>query len=296
MGNVISTSFTTMGSHTVVVTANNTVGSTQDTLTLTAFVCNAISEFPYTQDFEDTNTLLCWRFIDADSDGFNWDYNYRRNSRDQYDNPYGHNRSYGLVGSASWNNGHVLSPDNWMILPAMELPADQNLILSWYEKGIDEEYFAERYSVYISTTGREVSDFTTATVSYTANPRWVGRNIDLAQYAGQTIYVAFRHHDITDMYYLAIDDIRVSTERVGIDEVASSRVALYPNPATSVVTLDGLVNGAQVNIVDLNGRTVRAFTAKGSTVTIDVADMAKGAYFVRVCSAENTSVNKLIVK
>lgn len=35
--------------------------------------------------------------------------------------------------------------------------------------------------------------------------------IDLSNYAGQDVYIAFRHFNCTDMYRINIDDIRLST-------------------------------------------------------------------------------------
>lgn len=89
---------------------------------------------------------------------------------------------------------------------------------------------------------------------------------------------------------------RVSTD--GIDDVENSRIALYPNPATTTVTLTGLTEGSTVTVLDLNGRTVesqRAVSADGK-MTIDLNGFAKGAYFVRIVNAGSTAVRKLIVR
>ena len=83
---------------------------------------------------------------------------------------------------------------------------------------------------------------------------------------------------------------------VGIAEVEESRVMLFPNPASNVVTIAGIADNAQVSIIDLNGREVYNQKANGSRLQVNVDGFAKGAYFVRVVSEKNNVIRKLIVK
>ena len=81
-------------------------------------------------------------------------------------------------------------------------------------------------------------------------------------------------------------------EGVGIDDVESSNIALYPNPARTTVTISGLESGSTVTVVDLNGRVVLTST----DATLDVSDLAQGAYFVRIVGERQNAIRKLIVK
>ncbi len=82
-----------------------------------------------------------------------------------------------------------------------------------------------------------------------------------------------------------------STTGVGINGVEfDGSLSLYPNPASV---------GSTVSIVDVNGRVVYTQAIKQSdnqTITIDLSDLAKGAYFVRITGEETTVVRKLIVE
>ncbi len=82
----------------------------------------------------------------------------------------------------------------------------------------------------------------------------------------------------------------------GINDVEAREVTLYPNPATSTVTLAGLEAGSRVMVLDLNGRQVFDLRASDAELTLDLSDLAKGAYFVRVVGSHATAVRKLIVK
>ena len=74
---------------------------------------------------------------------------------------------------------------------------------------------------------------------------------------------------------------------------------MKPNPATNSVTLnmrgvEGMVN---CSIIDMSGRVVynRAINAE-SAQTIDLSNVAAGAYFVRVTNDKFSKVEKLIVR
>ena len=82
----------------------------------------------------------------------------------------------------------------------------------------------------------------------------------------------------------------------GIEDIANANIALYPNPATTTVTLTGFDGQATVTIVDMNGRAMGEYTANDNTLTIDLTGYAQGAYFVRITGEQVNAIRKLIVK
>ena len=87
-------------------------------------------------------------------------------------------------------------------------------------------------------------------------------------------------------------------QNVGIDEVANAKVNLYPNPATTMVTLTGIEGMATVTVVDMNGRVVTTVETQpaASDITIDVTGFAQGAYFIRIVGEQVNAIRKLIVR
>ncbi|MBQ2511575.1 MAG: fibronectin type III domain-containing protein, partial [Bacteroidales bacterium] len=119
--------------------------------------------------------------------------------------------------------------------------------------------------------------------------------------AGNYNVVFYWHNDgsVGENPPAAIDNVSIAaaTDPVSIDEVEESAdIVLFPNPATSNVTLRGVEAGSQVSVVDMNGRMVRDFQATSNDVRIDVSTLAKGAYFVRVVNEKVNSIQKLIVR
>ena len=215
-----------------------------------------ITSFPYTEDFEDVNTLGCWRRYDSDGDGHTW--TYASNST----NPLGYNSNSSLASPSYDSEDGALTPDNWLIAPSFVLPAGSQMHLKWQAKGLDANYASEYYSVYVSTTGNAIGDFNSLTPVYsgTTTGAWVQQDVDLSAYAGQTVYLAFRHHNCTDMYYLLIDDVEVSAG-------AAPQPTQYTITATSNNAAWGTVSG---------GGTYN----EGATATL-TATAATGYHFVQ---------------
>ena len=85
----------------------------------------------------------------------------------------------------------------------------------------------------------------------------------------------------------------------GIDEVSSGQWAVYPNPASTSVTVanEQWAAGSEqwtVELVDLNGRTVARHASHSSSLTIDISTLPRGVYFVRLVG--NGTAKKLVVK
>ncbi len=81
---------------------------------------------------------------------------------------------------------------------------------------------------------------------------------------------------------------------VGIDGVDESGISLFPNPASSQVTIS-VSEPATVSIVDISGREVYSASVE-SQIVVDLGDMARGAYFVRFSGEQLNAIRKLIVR
>lgn len=291
--NVLTTTFTATGDHTISVTATNSVGtSAPATHTVNVYNCDAITNFPWTEDFEN-GIGGCWTTIDNDGDGYNW---YPTLGDSEFGNSFGNGETGNSAISNSYVNGGVgaITPDNWLITPAITLPADGNYTLSWFATGASNDYGEEHYAVYVAT-GNTVADFTATTPiseETLAGYEWVSRSSSLADYAGQTVYVAFRHYNCTDMYVLGIDDVSIAATSGIEDAENASSVAVYPNPVLNMLNIAG-DNIQKVEVIDINGRTVLSNDRAGQ---LDMSNLAEGVYMVRVISADGIHTQKVVKK
>ena len=156
---------------------------------------------PFFEGFEHSIIPEGWQNVDQDNDGQSW---YILTTQGQ---AFSGRRS---VASASWTAAtDALTPNNWLITPALTLK--DNAVLSWAVGATNNQFFAEHYQVKISTTGSNISDFTTNLRTETlTTAQWRERSHNLSAYSGQTVYIAFVHNNSTEQSSLKLDNIMVT--------------------------------------------------------------------------------------
>ncbi len=158
-------------------------------------------------DLEENFPPEGWTLIDLDGDGHNW---YWGSSMGEDEMEY-----YILSDSWHQSSGAALTPDNWIITPQIDLSDISGVALDFQvtPRASGPAFRTENYSVLISVTGTDVDDFETI---YTERlqpdmPNWVWmlRTLDLGDYAGEQIHIAFRHHDSVDLWSIVMRDFHV---------------------------------------------------------------------------------------
>ena len=112
--------------------------------------------------------------------------------------------------SASYvNNIGALTPNNWMISPEVQLGGT----LTLWAKGTDTNDFAEKLGVYVyqGSYSSGTSGFVQVGADITTTNSWQSYTFDLSQYQGEG-RIAIVHHNVTNMYWLLVDDIVYTAE------------------------------------------------------------------------------------
>lgn len=278
---------------TAVGTDNGTIALACDTLTATvtlngsAIDCSGAEALPFTEDFED-ELSACWQNIDADGDGRTW-----VNALDLGLEAFNGDGAYV---SASYENYYgALTPENWLISPAIAIP-EEGAVISWYVAAQDAEYPEEYYQVMVST-GNSVSDFSTILFNETlSSGDWEERTANIEGFNGQNVYIAFVHMNSSDNYMMKIDDINITAGTVGIEEnEANNTVRVFPNPATNMVNVEAQ-GFAQYQLVNMLGQTVESNNLVNGNAQINVANLSNGVYFVRLINGNTVETVKVIKK
>ena len=149
-----------------------------------------------------------WTCIDADGDGYNWvicsESWFGQNG---FDNQ-GVNGTDCMMTASYINNIGALTPDNYLVTPKIHI--NEGAKLTYQIGATDESYYEEHYAVLVGNLNN--GSFTTVCTLLTETvPQadFTLRTIDLSAYAGQNLCIAFRHFDITDMYWMALDNVKV---------------------------------------------------------------------------------------
>lgn len=177
------------------------------------------------EDFE-AGTLGIFTKIDADGDGYTW-----RSNTEMSGLTGGHNGSANFVLSQSYDNiSGILYPDNYLVSPQSNITTGSTF--SFWACAQDSSYPSEHFGVAISTTTPTADAFTTivewtmifkevaaASACMSKNGKgtregtWYKMTVDLSAYAGQKVYIAIRHFNCSDEFYLDVDDVELSIEK-----------------------------------------------------------------------------------
>ena len=266
-----------------------------------------------------------WALIDADEDGLDW---VHYNPVDIDGNPMdaAHTGIYSAA-SHSWI-GDAIFPDNYLITPAIVLPPEVNKInLQYYIAAQDQNYVMETYSVMISVTTPLPENFISLQTETLSSAVWGERNIDLTQYAGMTVHLAWRHHDSSNYFVIKLDDIEVaysdSTSEHEKDNIPLSTALIgnYPNPFnpsttisfnvgkyrhSSRMTLMDVDTHIRIDIFNIRGQRVRTlvnevYSPGSHTVEWNGTDdygrsLSSGIYFYQMrVDSINTSVRRMLL-
>lgn len=224
----------------------------------------------------DSVDFLNFTKVDVDGDGNNWDIVSLPGSQFEAQGTFMRSESFR-------NNVGPFTPNNVLLTPAIDLTGQPGAFLSYRVGTYDADYPSEKYSVYVVSNAADVATATpifteTLTAAQAAGAQV--RILDISNYIAQgTVYVAFRHYDVTDMFVMMIDDVAV-TSTVGVEEAEMS-VGVYPNPASDVLNINSTEEIASVNIVALDGKVVATSTGK----TVQISGLNNGMYMYQVVTA-----------
>jgi len=96
-----------------------------------------------------------------------------------------------------------------------------------------------------------------------------------------------------------LETIQITPDPVGISELTDGTFAIYPNPASDVVTIATKnVDAGMIQIMDMSGRIIVELpTESGSNShSVDVSSIAAGSYMVKVSNNAASTVQSLIIQ
>lgn len=240
----------------------------------------------------------------------------------------GGNNSFTLVNYACTSStaatGATIS--NWLISPLISVKNGD--VVSFYTRIgkntiANNASFADNLELRMSTNGdftnnpatgsTDVGDFTNLLVA--VNP-----NLDLTSYPSTWTKYSYTVTGVDGVvpakfalrYYvtdggsagansdiIGVDTFSVDRPALATENFVASNFSVFPNPATNVVNINSLNNTTinQIQITDLNGRVVSTVNANGlSTTQVNIADLASGAYFLKIVTNEGVGTTKIIKK
>jgi uncharacterized repeat protein (TIGR02059 family) len=121
-------------------------------------------------------------------------------------------------------------------------------------------------------------------------------------YAGQNVTLSYQPGTISGYNgnrLVVINNAPVtnSSVSVGADPVSAGFCSVYPNPASTIIKIATETDNYSVSIYNSQGVLIFNKTGSSGTLTVDVASLTRGLYFIKILDANgNSSVVKTVLK
>jgi hypothetical protein len=196
--------------------------------------------------------------------------------------------------------GGATANNDWLVSPVITLGTSNNELRFWV-KSLSDCYGLEKYrvGVYVGTGTPTAANFTIISgVAALTAPylTWEEKIFSLNAYSNQSIRIGIRC-TTADAYMFMVDDFKVTSSNLKVDEFFSNKFSTYPNPATNSVTVANNDNILLTNIVitDINGRNVKEVKVNNVSETeINISDLTSGIYFMNIDTDNGKAVKKII--
>ncbi len=204
------------GSHPYVITRTGfytregNVAISEDvtiTVVMVEIDADAISNFPWDEDFENDFPPAAWSNYAYGAGG--WATTAVTNSGDQ----------------AVWHNFTNGDADSWLVTPQIQLPEDEDMLLKFFQRNnfmADYEYSAVKIST--GSGNPEHEEFVEVYEASQNFANYTERIISLAPFAGQVVYIAFVYQG-DDAHQWFVDDVVIeeAPEAIVLDNIAQLR-------------------------------------------------------------------------
>ena len=91
------------------------------------------------------------------------------------------------------------------------------------------------------------------------------------------------------------DGVFKLTGPLGINDLTATKFKVYPNPATSTITISAVdADSFKLSVTDLSGKVVMTKSLNGIENTLDISSLSTGAYFFELTSDNKKEVIKIL--
>lgn len=195
--------------------------------------------------------------------------------------------AYDTTFNASHSGSHFLglqyrdAAGDYVISPAIVVTAGVSDKLTFWAKNRGAG-LTEKIDVKVSATTPTAEAFT-KTIAKDLQPTtsWTQYTYDLSDYIGQKIYIGF-YSATQDMWFIGIDDFRISGSDVKISQTDIPKFSVYPNPVKDFLNISSNAKIKEISIYDLSGKLHKNEILNTENAKINVKDLPSGHYILKV--------------
>ncbi len=186
--------------------------------------------------------------------------------------------------------------NDWLISPKL-LMDNNNPELRFFARSYTLDYGAETFSVLVSETDNDISNFISIMDAEADYTKWTEVVVPLTEYAGKEIHVAIECTS-EDRYLFMIDDISITEPLSSMMNISTeTNVSLYPTLATETVAITSTHEIQDVAICSISGQVIYQIEGNGNNfLQINVSDIESGIYFAQINTVTGTRTIRFVVK
>lgn len=197
--------------------------------------------------------------------------------------------------------GGAIKNEDWLISPVLNLGTSNNELKFWI-KQLSSCYGTEKFrvGVYVGTgTPTSSASFTiiSGALAQNASVNWAEKTYALNAYSNQSIRIGIKNES-EDAYFLMVDDFKVTSSNLGVNDLLAAKFSLFPNPTNGSITITNsdAIRVHQIEITDLNGRIItnKTFTDALSELQMNISDLSTGMYLMTIHSDQGSVTKKII--
>ena len=192
---------------------------------------------------------------------------------------------------------HSTEPANtYLYSKGLNLKANENITLQFDYMGTDV-WFPEKMEVRLGNATNPAAQTTQL---------WINEDIVNYPYETATVnftvptdgvyYLSFRAFSDTDMFYLSLDNVKISSTVLGTQNLDNSSLKYHPNPVKDILTITDGKEISEVQIFDTSGKQVFSKSSKSSKQELNLSHLKTGTYIVKANSNGTIKTFKFIKK
>ena len=137
----------------------------------------------------------------------------------------------------------------------------------------------------------------TETISGDACGSWANRSLDISAATGDLVYIGLRHHGVTDMYILNIDNVSVTSSTMSNEDFTLDNIEYTFNQDTNILRITSTEVLSNIKIYNMLGQEVLNNKLNQTSESVDLSDLSSAVYIVNIEGNNSRTKNfKLVVK
>ncbi|MDR2010251.1 MAG: DUF2436 domain-containing protein [Bacteroidales bacterium] len=241
----------------------------------------APSTIPYTNNF-DTYNIIGWNILDANNDGATWSFTY-------YDQAQTNMVAY-------YEYSETNAANDWLFSTCLNFATPGVYTLKFNYACYNEGY-PEAMAAYLGTAQTAAAMTTPiATIDNIINEDFQENSSTFTISSPGVYYIGFKATSAADQYFLLLDNVRITmNETNNIESNNLAELAVYPNPANTVLNVSSSSGISQIEIYNNFGQLVYEGQEDTNITIINLSDFGAGMYTLRAVTQDGVITKKFNV-